>query len=257
MAYLLELVTKYQFKIGIIYFNKNHMKKLLLSGAAILLATGAFAQTTMTGSDARIGIKAGVNLARIHYSGDDVSSLNDFTKNNLGYNFTVFGDFGVGNNFFIQPGISLQNKGTKLEGTIPVGSNNVTGTSTVNVMAIEVPINAVFRIPTGDAGALHVSAGPYVGFNIAGKSKVKVNQGAGSELGSQENDLEFGSKTDDDLSSTDFGANFGLAYRLNSGISVGANYGLGLSNLIPKDNRGNNDNKATNRVLGFTVGYSF
>lgn len=233
------------------------MKKLLLSGAMILFASASFAQNQMTGSDARIGIKAGVNLARIHYSGDNVSNLNDFTKNNVGYNFTVFGDFGVGNNFFIQPGISLQNKGTKLEGTFPLGNESITGTSTVNVMAIEVPINAVYRIPTGNEGALHISAGPYIGFNVSGKSKVNVTQGNGSELGDQVNDLEFGSKTDDNLSSTDFGANFGLAYRLNNGLMFGGNYGLGLSNLIPKDNQANNNNKATNRVLGFSIGYSF
>ncbi|MFA6276387.1 MAG: porin family protein [Pedobacter sp.] len=233
------------------------MKKLVLSGAIILISSGVFAQNKMAGNDARIGIKAGVNLSRIHYSGDDVSSLNDFSKNNVGYNFTVFGDFGVGNNFFIQPGISLQNKGTKLEGTFPLGATTITGTSTVNLMAIEVPVNAVFRIPTGNAGALQISAGPYVGFNIDGQSKVKVTDGPGSELGTQKNDLKFGNETSDNLTSTDFGANFGLAYRLNNGFSVGANYGLGLSNLVPKDSRENNNNKATNRIIGFAVGYSF
>ncbi len=233
------------------------MKKLLLSGAIILFASATFAQNKMSGSDSRIGIKAGVNLASAHYSGKDVTNLNEYTKNNLGYNFTVYGDFGVGNNFFIQPGISLQNKGTKLEGTFPLGSSSITGTSTVNVMAIEVPINAVLRIPTGNEGGLQISAGPYIGFNVSGKSKVNVTQGAGSDLGTQESDLKFGNKTSDNLSSTDFGANFGLAYRLKSGILIGGNYGLGLTNIIPKDSQANNDNKATNRVISFTVGYSF
>lgn len=227
------------------------MKKLLLSGAAILFATGAFAQTTMTGSDARIGIKAGVNLSK--YSG--TGSFDQDYKNNVGYNFTVFGDFGVGNNFFIQPGISLQNKGTKIETTGIVGGNNVTGTFKQDVMAIEVPVNAVFRIPTGDAGALQVSAGPYVGFNISGKNKYSGGfENAGVSF--EDRDIEFGSKADDDLSSIDFGANFGLAYRINNGVTLGANYGLGLSNLVPKDGR-SNDDKLKNRVLGFSIGYSF
>jgi hypothetical protein len=73
---------------------------------------------------------------------------------------------------------------------------------------------------------------------------------------SDENDLKFGSTTDKNYSSTEFGANFGLAYRTNSGFLVGANYGLGLSNLVPKDSR-SGDGKLTNRVLGFSVGYSF
>lgn len=227
------------------------MKKLLLSGAAILLATGAFAQTTMTGSDARIGVKAGVNLSK--YAG--TGAFDQDYKTNVGYNFTAYGDFGVGNNFFIQPGISLQNKGTKVESTGTVGGNTVTGTFKQDVMAIEVPINAVLRIPTGDAGALQVSAGPYVGFNISGKNKYSGGL-ENSGVSFQDRDIEFGSEANDDISSVDFGANFGLAYRLNNGVTIGANYGLGLSNLVPKDAR-SNDDKLRNRVLGFSVGYSF
>ncbi|RYE56411.1 MAG: PorT family protein [Sphingobacteriales bacterium] len=226
------------------------MKKLLFSSALILCTAGAFAQE-MGSKVARIGVKAGVNLSRIHYTGTNSNTLNDYTKDNVGYNFTVFGDFGVGENFFIQPGISLQNKGTKLEGQI----GTTTGTAKVDVMAIEIPVNAVFRVPTGDAGAFLISAGPYASFNIDGKNKTTVTSGAGQ--GTTETDLKFGNETSDNLTSTDFGANFGLGYRMSNGINIGANYGLGLSNLVPKDSRAGNDSKATNRILGFSVGYSF
>lgn len=229
------------------------MKKLLLSASVILLATGAFAQSTMSGNTARFGLKAGVNLSS--YSGTGAFDL-DY-KSNVGYNVTAFGDFGVGNNFFIQPGVSLQNKGAKLESSGTVAGATATGTFKQDVMAIEVPVNAVVRIPTGDAGAFQISAGPYVGFNISGKNKYSGTYTSGAVAGSSftDRDLEFGSTTSDDLSSIDFGANFGLAYRLNSGISIGANYGLGLSNLVPKDSR-TNDDKLRNRVIGFSIGYS-
>jgi len=248
------------------------MKRLLLSASVLLMATGAFAQTTtMSGSDARFGIKAGVNLSKFHMGGDNALSnaYNDNVKSNVGFNVTAFADFGVGNNFFIQPGVSLQNKGDKFESVGSVTSNNTTITTTTtskrNLMAIEVPINAVFRIPTGTAGAVQISAGPYVGFNISGKNKGDIttttvnnaNNTSSSSTIADDKDLSFGSATNKDFASTDFGANFGLAYRTNSGFLVGANYGLGLSNLVPKDSRTNNDNKLTNRVLGFSVGYSF
>lgn len=229
------------------------MKKILLAGTALLLSGSLFAQTstTMSGSDARIGIKAGVNLSRIHYSGFDLAKdINERAKDNVGFHVTAFGDFGVGNNFFIQPGISLQNKGEKYSETSGSSSYDVSR----NIMAIEVPVNAVFRIPTGAAGAVQLSAGPYVGFNIAGKQKISGN--IGSTAGETERDLEFGNRDNDDFASTDFGANFGLGYRMNNGFMLGANYGLGLTNLIPKDNR-SGDSKATNRVLGFSIGYSF
>lgn len=228
------------------------MKKILLFGTALVLSSSAlFAQNTMSGSDARIGIKAGVNLSTIRYSGfDGASEANDASKQNVGYNLTVFGDFGVANNFFIQPGVSLQNKGEKY--SVSSGSNS--GSISRNIMAIEVPINAVFRIPTGDAGAVQLSAGPYVGFNVAGKQKVSGNVGSAAAFA--ERDLEFGNNSGDDYASTDFGANFGVGYRINNGITLGANYGMGLTNLIPKDNRVN-DSKGTNRVWGFSLGYSF
>lgn len=228
------------------------MKKILLVGTALLLSSSAlFAQNTMSGSDARIGIKAGVNLSTLRASGfDGASAINDATKQNVGYNFTVFGDFGVGNNFFIQPGISLQNKGTKLENT----TAGVTTEATANIMAIEVPVNAVFRIPTGNSGALQLSAGPYIGFNVAGKAKTKIS--GGNNSGTTENDLEFGNSADDNFASTDFGANFGVGYRMGNGFLLGANYGMGLTNLQPKDSR-SGDSKYTNRVWGFSLGYSF
>lgn len=231
------------------------MRKLFLSTAIVLLSAGAFAQN-MSGTSGRLGLKAGVNLSRMHVTGQGANTINDATKDNVGYNVTFFGDFGVANNFFIQPGISLQNKGTKLDGSITTGGSTVTGTATTNVMAIEIPVNAVVRIPTGDAGALQISAGPYVGFNIDGKTKTNITSGSGT-IGETESNLNFGNSTSDDLASTDFGANFGLGYRMNNGFLLGANYGLGLTNLVPKDNRGNNDTKVTNRVLGFSIGYSF
>ncbi|MFN0257350.1 porin family protein [Pedobacter ureilyticus] len=228
------------------------MKKIVLFGTALVLSSSVlFAQNTMTGSDARIGIKAGVNLSTIRYSGfDGANAANDAAKQNVGYNLTVFGDFGVANNFFIQPGVSLQNKGEKY--SVNSGSNS--GSVSRNIMAIEVPVNAVFRIPTGDAGAVQLSAGPYVGFNVAGKQKISGNVGSATTL--TERDLEFGNNSGDDYASTDFGANFGVGYRINNGITLGANYGMGLTNLIPKDNRAN-DSKGTNRVWGFSLGYSF
>ncbi len=233
------------------------MKKISLIGTALsallLSSSSLFAQsTTMSGSDARIGIKAGVNLSTVKYSGFQLgNTLNDVTKQNVGYNFTVFGDFGVGNNFFIQPGISLQNKGTKFEGTF----GNTTGEQTIKVMAIEVPVNAVLRIPAGQAGAFQLSAGPYVGFHVDGKRKTTITNGANQ--GTTEENLKFGNDANDDAASTDFGANFGLGYRMNNGFMLGANYGMGLTNIIPKENRTNNNNKATNRVWGFSIGYSF
>ncbi|MXV51426.1 outer membrane beta-barrel protein [Pedobacter sp. HMF7647] len=221
------------------------MKRLFILAAAAIISGTAFSQTTsttMTGSQARIGVKAGVNLAT--YSGKNNYDVD--WKNNTGFNLTVFGDFGVGNNFFIQPGISLQNKGGKLEG----GGAEFKQTA----MAIGVPLNAVLRIPTGEAGAFQINAGPYIDFNIAGKNKGTYTGGGITSDG--ESDLNFGSNIDDDLKTIDFGVNAGLAYRFSNGFLIGGQYGWGLTNLVPDDKRVGDD-KLENRVISLSVGYSF
>ena len=231
------------------------MKNLLLS-TAILLGTAfmAEAQNTTTSSDARIGVKAGVNLSRFSFSGSDlngnsgIEALKDYQKNNVGFNVTIYGDFGVAKNLMLQPGVTLQNKGAKFQ----ANDNNLNGYLKSNLMYVDLPVNLVYSIPVQSAGSVQISAGPYLGFAIAGKNKTKAGNAAETS-----EDINFGSKTDDDLSSMDYGANFGLGFRMTNGFTLGANYGLGLSNLIPKDKRGSSDAKISNRVLGFTVGYSF
>ena len=81
------------------------MKKLLLSASVVLLATGAFAQTTMSGSDARFGLKAGVNLSKLNA---DFAS----EENRLGYQVGAWARIG-GASFYVQPEAYIGSKGNK------------------------------------------------------------------------------------------------------------------------------------------------
>lgn len=212
------------------------MKKLLLSiGAAFLLAAGAQAQTSY-------GLKAGVNLGK--YSNVD-ESLKDFQKNNVSFYVTGFADIPVAPQFSIQPGVSLQGKGSKFESS----GDNSDGSVTRNVMSVEVPVNAVYYIPAG-SGNVFLGAGPYVGFNISGKDKVKGNLGGFG--GEGENDIKF-SGDNKDMNLIDAGANFLAGYKFNNGLLINAGYGLGLTNLNPNSD----DNKFSSRTLSFGLGFQF
>lgn len=214
------------------------MKKILLSlGAAVLLAGAANAQVSY-------GLKAGVNLGK--YSGLE-APLSDYQKNNTSFYVTGFADLPVAPSFSIQPGISLQGKGGKIEASGDLGD----GSLTRNVMSIEVPVNAVYYIPVGYTGSVFLGAGPYVGFNISGKDKISGNFGEGNG-GSSTADLKF-SGDDKDMNLFDAGVNFLGGYKFNNGFLINAGYGLGLTNLIP-DNDGD---KVSNRVLSFGVGFQF
>lgn len=206
------------------------MKKLILSASAVLFGLGAFAQAPMG-----YGIKAGVNLPNYHYN----NSGNTFdSKASTNFHVTGYLDAPISSNFYIQPGVSLQGKGAKLY-------ESGTHTLTQNTLWIEVPVNAVAKFYTGDAGNFFIGAGPYAAFGISGKNKWKSN------AGTTKSDFKFGKNKDQ--KGFDAGINFLAGYQLSSGLTLGAGYGLGLSNIAPN---GTGNVKQNNRVLSFSVGFA-
>ncbi|MFD2598924.1 porin family protein [Sphingobacterium corticis] len=210
------------------------MKKVLLSfGVAMLLAGAAQAQVSY-------GLRGGVNLGKI-------SNLGENQSNNTSFHVTGYADLPVAPNFSIQPGLSLQGKGTKFDSNF----ENASGSYTRNTMSLEIPVNAVYYIPTGYSGSVFLGAGPYVGMNLSGKDKIKgdLANTAGFE---NERDLSF-SGDNKDMNRIDAGVNFLAGYRFNGGLLLNAGYGLGLTNLNPVSN----NTTYANRVWSFGVGFQF
>lgn len=205
------------------------MKKLFILLVGLFVGAAAFAQSSNLG----FGLKAGVNFPKYNVSGS-----NNTYETSASTNFHVTGylDAPLGSAFAIQPGISLQGKGAKIE----VGN---LGSFTQSTMWIEVPVNLVAKVPLGGSN-FFLGAGPYIGFGLSGKNKYE------SSWGSVEDDFEFGKNGS--LKSTDFGLNFTTGFQLNSGLLLHAGYGLGLTDLATNNN---SDNKLTNRV--FSVGLGF
>lgn len=211
------------------------MKKLILSAAAVLFGLGAFAQAPIG-----YGIKAGVNLPNYHYSNNNNTAD---TKSSTNFHITGYLDAPISSNFYIQPGISLQGKGAKFAQYEFAGKEYKI---TQNTMWIEVPVNAVAKFYTGDAGNFYIGAGPYAAFGISGKNKITT--------GDQSTDLEnFKFGKDEDQKSFDAGVNFLAGYQLSSGLTLGAGYGLGLADIAPN---GSGSVKQNNRVLSFSVGFA-
>lgn len=201
------------------------MKKLFLSAIAVLFGFGAFAQ------ELGYGFKAGVNLPNYNFSNSDLE-----TESTTNFHVTGYLDAPINQRFSIQPGVSLQGKGAKLE--------NDMGSWKQNTMWIEVPVNAVAKFPTMGGGNFFLGAGPYAAFGISGENKI--------ESGDFELSDEFEFGKDGTQKGTDFGVNFLAGYRLGNGLTLGAGYGLGLADIAPDNS---SDIKQTNRVLSFSVGY--
>lgn len=201
-------------------------RKLLSIAAALCFIAGAKAQTSY-------GIKAGVNFAKYKISGGNATYTSDA---NTSFYITGYADIPVAPSFSVQPGLSLQGKG----GKISAGEFDNDKDMKDNLMYIEVPVNIVYYIPTGEAGKFFLGAGPYAGFGIHAKS-------------SQGNYSESGSFGDAGIKTFDAGLNFLGGYKLTNGFLINAGYGLGLTNMY-KDLDGVT---SKNRVFSVGVGFQF
>jgi hypothetical protein len=201
-------------------------------------------------------IRGGVNFANISVNEDgDVDDNKSLTSFQVG----IIGDFNILPFLSIQPGVLFTGKGSKTQ------SGNTTDATyfraTTNPYYIEVPVNLVFKTPTGPV-KFFAGAGPYLGIGIAGKNKVD-----GKFLGtafSSENKIEW---SNDDPSTLDYeeGAGYGILKRFDYGLNglagietkglvLTANYGLGLAKLQSGSNS-SEDNNNKHRVFSVTVGF--
>lgn len=204
------------------------MKKyLLLLVVSIGFASISFGQTSY-------GIKAGLNFPKLTASGGGVS-VN--TKASTNFYFTGYVDAGIGTNWSIQPGLSLQGKGGKVNAFFD--GNLVDNDGTLSLLYIEVPVNFVHYIPAG-SGKVFLGAGPSLGFGVT--SKIKGNHRS-----------ESVSFDDLGLNTFDLGLNFLAGYKLTQGFLINAGYSLGLTNML-KDSDGET---LKNRVFSVGIGYQF
>jgi hypothetical protein len=227
-------------------------KKLMVSGLVLL----SFFISSVYAQKSSAIIRGGVNFANVSTNNDgDVDDAKTLTSFQVG----IIGDLNIASFLAIQPGIIFTGKGTKTQSGNEGDANWYKATS--NPYYIEVPVNLVFKTPTG-AVKFFAGAGPYIAIGIAGKNKVK-----GAVLGtefSSENKIDF---SNDDPSTLDEeeGAGFGIMKRFDYGLNglagietrnivISANYGLGLAKLQSGSNSGE-DNNNKHRVFSLNLGF--
>lgn len=232
------------------------MKKLLVTLSIVLTAVYAFSQT----NPVKFGIKAGVTFPTIAAEGGasayDGPEPSDYSSNTSFYiGGTV--DFPVSKVFSVQPGLSLIGKGAKAKYYYSnfepgPGLFIFEGSSKLNTMYVEIPVNAVFSFNLG-SGKIFFGGGPYYGFAISGKIKrdgIAIS-GGNTVDDSGSRDLKFG--TDKDFKRGDFGFNFLAGYELKNGFNLHAGYGLGLTTITGENIKFYQEK---NRVFSIGLGYA-
>lgn len=191
------------------------MKKLLLVAAIAAFGFTANAQ------DVTFGAKAGLNLSSI--SGDETNGYDSRTAFHIG----GVAEISISEKFSVQPELLYSAQGFKesFEGV----------DIDYNLDYINLPIMAKYYVAEG----FSLEGGPQVGFLMSAKAKA---EGADEDL-------------KDFVKGIDFGLNFGLGYKMESGLNFGARYNLGLSNI--NDGEGSDEFKNQNSVIQLSVGFFF
>jgi opacity protein-like surface antigen len=211
------------------------MKKTIL---VLALALGTI---SMSAQEVTFGAKAGLNLASI--SGDETDDLDSRT----GFHVGAVAEFALSEKFSLQPELLYSTQGAKFDESAFEQGVEVRGETTVKLDYILLPVMAKYYLAEG----LSFEAGPQLGVLVSAESEVELS---GSFEGQTVSIIEE-ADISDEISSIDFGVNFGLGYKLENGLNFAARYNLGLSNV--NDFEGSDDFKNQNSVIQFSVGYSF
>jgi len=226
------------------------MKKILfLFCLAVGISSVSLAQSPA------LFVKGGVNFGNITTDKDgNVNDANTRTSFHVG----LQGDLPITRFFAIQPAVLFTGKGSKLEVGNTSGDNWMR--SSTNPYYIEVPVNAVIKVPLGEETALFIGAGPYAAVGVGGKNRIE-----GEVLGvdfSRTDKIKF--SNDDPFTSGEEGAGYGVMRRFDYGLNgtaglqanrflISANYGLGLAKL-QSGTSSSDDELGKHRVFSLTVG---
>ncbi len=228
-------------------------KNLAIATCILLAGIAANAQTSPKPS---LFVKGGLNLSNItiNKNGDL-----DANKGIASFQAGLQADLPIGTFFAIQPGIFFTGKGAKVESGNTSGNNWYRATT--RPYYIEIPVNAVIKLPLGDQSSFFFGAGPYLGIGVGGKNRVE-GQVLGASFSRSES-IKF--SDDDPFTSNEEGSGYNIMrrfdYGLNGTIGVQAkyamfsvNYGLGLAKL-QSGTSSSDDELNKYRVLSFSVGF--
>lgn len=205
------------------------MKKLVIIAIVLGFVTTVNAQI-------RFGVKAGANFSQLYTSGA-TSGLNaDQYKGRFSYHFGGVMEYSLSNMFAIQPELMYMNQGANLKSDNSFGMSD--GHVTLN--SIQLPVNVKASFPLGK-NKLYVYAGPYVGYNIYGKARGKID--------GNKQDASLFSKGSD-MKRLDYGVGMGVGIEVNK-FTIGVGNQFGLCNI----NDATGKMKAGNITL--SVGYFF
>jgi hypothetical protein len=179
----------------------------------LFLFTVAIAVTAIASAQIQFGVKAGLNLANIRVKDDPTSSYSFKPDFHVG----VLASVPLMDNLYLQPEVMYSGEGSKAKFD---DGNGDSGTGTLGLGFIRVPILVQYRLPMG----FFAEIGPELGFLLRLKAK------------ETENGVTTTSTDKSYYKSIDFGAAIGIGYLSSMNIGVDARFNYGLLNIAKSGN---------------------
>ena len=225
------------------------MKKLL----TLALCAGIFSTAS-----SQTYVQGGVNLANITKSASGQTQDNNMLTT---FNVGLMHRFNIASMFAIESGILLDGRGAKADTYFSSSRDDNYYKTKFNPLYLEIPLNAVVKIPIQDNMSVFLNAGPYVAMGVAGKSKVDSKilgiSSSSSEKIQFNNDNPTTSAQEDaaynKLKRFDFGLNLGGGVDLGA-LLVKVNYGMGFDKISSMQTDNNKNDKNKFRTLSLSVG---
>lgn len=229
------------------------MKTRLFSFALIFILSSsiAIAQDTVNNPGTSFGVLGGVNFQNFNGKDNNGNQLeNDMI---IGYHAGVNIQVPLVPEFYFQPGVLFSVKGSENDFGLLTG--------TYRLSYIEIPLNVVYKGLLGN-GYVTLGFGPYIGYGIAGTSKLESNSV------STETDVEFTNvvESGDPYTSSHFrpfdaGGNIFAGYEMAGGLFLQLNAQLGMLKINPEDRRSvviyGEELSVKNTGFGLSAGYRF
>ena len=207
--------------------------------------TVIFTAIVMTSANAqKIGIKGGLNFSKYNNSEVNTSLNKEGFKTLVGFTVGGFAEFEISDKFVFQPEILFSTQGDKYSYSEYNFDGRWSREYLIKTSYINVSLIAKYYVVDG----LNIQLGPQVGFLMS----------ANKEDSYSEDGFPANAKRDvkKDMKAIDYGLNFGAGYKFENGLMFDFRYNIGLSDLAIKRDASDN-NKTFNRVIQFSIGYSF
>jgi opacity protein-like surface antigen len=213
------------------------MKKIILTFIALagINFTNAQTQDQPKSSDVTFGLKGGLNIANMNFSGDYIPS----TKAVPNFHIGAFVEIGINKKWAFEPELIYSMQGTKFNMKYIEGSDIYDTQNTFKLHYLNIPL--MFKYSENN---LFFEAGPQIGFLTSAKLKSEI-----SGIGSGEQDVK------EIFKNIDFGLGFGIGYNFSEQFGANLRYNFGLANIAETDPGENT--KAKNGVFALSLSYKF